>query len=209
MISVLVANTKGGCGKTTVATNLAAAFADHGHKVVLADADRQQSARRWLAERPAHVAPILAEDWSKKTGKPPKGTDRLVIDSPASMRRGQIEELVALADLVVLPVMPSIFDQGASKEFVKKLGRMTAIKKGKKTVIVVGNRMRPNTRASKRLDHFLVNMDRMVLTRIRDSQLYPEAAAVGLSLFDLRDTRTKLFRADWDPLLRFIEEGTL
>ena len=114
MITVLVANTKGGCGKTTVATHLAAAFATGGLRSALADADKQGSSLGWLRGRPASAAPIRALDWRDGPDKTPKQVDRLIIDAPAAMKMTKIADLLRLADIIVVPVLPSGFDTAAT-----------------------------------------------------------------------------------------------
>ena len=205
MISILVANVKGGCGKTTVATHLAAACAVAGETTLLADVDRQRSSWSWVERRPQTAAAIAGADWSKEVGKPAKTVTRLVIDAPAALRRGQIEELVDLADYIVLPVQPGVFDEGATRRFLDRIEELKAVIKGKKPVAVVGNRLRPRTRASDRLDHFLAETGHRVATRLRDSSLYPECAQSGLTLFDIPGKRVAEVRADWEPLLTFLK----
>ena len=207
MITILVANVKGGCGKTTVATHLAAAYAVSGQPTLLADVDRQRSSWGWIERRPDSAAKVAGADWSKEIGKPPKGLARLVIDAPAALKRGQIEELVDLANIVVLPVQPGIFDEGATRRFLDRLEELKAVVKGRKPVAVVGNRLRPRTRASDRLDAFLADTGHRVATRLRDSSLYPECAQTGLSLFDLPGKRIAEVRTDWTPLLAFLDGG--
>jgi len=129
MFSVLVANVKGGCGKTTVATNLAAAFASAGKLTSLADVDRQRSSVGWVGRRPKVPPAITAIDWVKEIGDPPDGTDRLVIDSPAAMKVKQVEKLVRLADAIVIPVHPGTFDQLSTERFLGKLNDLKMIAK--------------------------------------------------------------------------------
>lgn len=207
MLSVLVANTKGGCGKTTIATHLAAAFAGAGHRTVLADADRQHSSLEWLARRPEAAAALAGLDWTRDIGEAPKKTERLVIDAPAALKIKQVDALLKLADVIVLPVLPSAFDEGATARFLARLEELKPIRKARKPVAVVGNRMRARSRAAARLDSFLDGLGHRVVTRLRDSALYPDTAALGLSLFDLPGRRAEAPRADWGPLLRYVEEA--
>lgn len=206
MIAVLVANIKGGCGKTTIATHLAAAYAKAGHATVLADVDRQRSSLGWMDRRPATAATLVGLDWAKEFSDTPRGTQRLVIDAPAALKTKQIEELVRMADIVVLPVLPSAFDEQATRRFLDKLEELKPIAKNKKAVAVVGNRLRSRTRAADRLDHFLTGVGHSVVTRLRDSQIYPDAAASGLSLFDMAGKRAAEHRSDWTPLLDYIDK---
>jgi chromosome partitioning protein len=207
MLTVLVANIKGGCGKTTIATHLAAAFAKAGANTLLADVDRQRSSLGWINRRPAEAAPLVGLDWTRELGDAPRGTDRLVIDAPAALKTKQIEELVKLADVIVLPVLPSLFDEQATQRFLKKLDELKPIARNKKAVAVVGNRLRARTKSADRLDQFLDGVGHQVVTRIRDTQLYSDVAASGLSIFDLSGRRAGDYCADWQPLLAYIEKA--
>jgi chromosome partitioning protein len=208
MITILIANSKGGCGKSTLSTNLAAALAAAGHEVMLADADRQKSSTAWIKRRPKTARPITLADWTKGPGDVPKKITRLVIDGPAGLRKDGFEALVAQADLVIMPVLPSSFDQDASTAFLEKLDALKSIRKNRKGVAIVGNRMRDRTRAADRLDQFLSGLGHAVVARLRDSQAYGEAAAQGLSIFEIKGVRGAL-REDWKPLIDYIEHGVL
>jgi chromosome partitioning protein len=207
-VSILITNTKGGCGKTTIATNLAAAFAHAGFATGLADVDRQRSSQGWLANRPATTAPIVGLDWHKTAGKPPAELRRLVIDAPAGVRRGEVEELLKAADLVVVPVLASVFDERSTASFLAKLERIKPIAKGRKAVLVVANRQRPRQRSAQRLLDALAENGHEPVARLADRAVYAELAADGLSVFDVAPGRVAAARADWLPLLRAIEEAT-
>lgn len=206
MISVLVANTKGGCGKTTIATHLAAAFANRGLNTALADADRQKSSLAWLGRRPFETTAIGALDWSDEVHKTPKGLDRLVIDGAASMKRKSTHELIRMADVIVVPVLPSVFDQGATASFLAQIAELKPIRKNRKTVAVVRNRVRPRSRAAQRLDRFLEGVEHRDLGTLPDRSLYEEVAEGGLSLFDLKGARARALQRDWELLLDYVEE---
>ncbi len=205
MLTILVANIKGGCGKTTIATHLAAASAVAGRSTVLADVDRQRSSLGWLERRPGTAPLLLGLDWAKEIIDAPRGTKRLVIDAPAALKTRQIEDLVKMADVIVLPVLPGAFDEQATQRFLGKLDELKSIAKHKKAVAVVGNRMRVRTKAADRLDQFLGGIGHQVVTRLRDSQIYADAASSGLSLFDMPGKRAAEHRADWAPLLGYID----
>ncbi|WP_372398233.1 ParA family protein [Azospirillum sp. HJ39] len=205
MLTILVANIKGGCGKTTVATHLAAASAAAGLPTVLADVDRQRSSLGWLERRPDKAPVLVGLDWGKDFTDTPRGTKRLVIDAPAALKTKQIEDLVKMADVVVLPVLPGAFDEQATQRFLSKLDELKRIARKKTMVAVVGNRMRARTKAADRLDVFLGGIGHRVVTRLRDSQIYADAAATGLSLFDMPGKRAAEHRGDWQPLLSYID----
>lgn len=205
MLSVLVANSKGGCGKTTIATNLAAAFAAGGLTTALADADRQKSSLDWARRRPKTLPAIAPLDWTKDIDSAPKGTMRLIIDAPAALKRSQVKALLAMADVVVLPLQPSAFDEAATRRFLETLEEMKPIRKNRKPVAGVGNRVRPRTRAASRLDTFLETLGHAVVARVRESAVYSDAAFRGQGLFDLTGKRAEALREDWVPLLQYIE----
>lgn len=202
---ILVANVKGGCGKTTVATHLAVAAAAAGLRTVLADLDRQRSSLHWVGRRPSGAAPVVGVDWTRDLDDPPSGTDRLVLDAPAALKARQIEDLVRLADAVVVPVLPGAFDEGATRRFLDRLEELKAIKKGRIPVAIVGNRVKARTRAAAGLDRFLAGVGHAVVTRLRDSQLYADAAGQGLTVLDFAGVRPRAVRGDWAPLLAWIE----
>ena len=204
MITILVANTKGGCGKTTVATHLAAALAAEGRRTALADADRQRSSLQWARLRPGTAAPIAALDWVDEPTTPPRGTERLVIDGAAAMRKKQVFELVRQADVIVVPILPSAFDQSSTAAFLDRLGELKAVRKSRKPVGILRNRVRPRTRAAARLLQFLHRVEHADLGALPDRAVYNEVAADGLSIFDLPGGRALSLRRDWDGLLRYL-----
>jgi len=209
MLSVLVANPKGGCGKTTVATSLAAAFARSGFTTVLADCDRQKSALSWAKRRPTRLPAVLAVNWSKRIAEPPPGTRRLVIDAPAAIRRRAVRDLVREADIIVVPVLPSPFDQATTGRFLRVLDKLKPIRNNKRVIAVVGNRVRPQSATARALDGFLGGLGSDSGARLRDSQVYVKAAAGGLSVFDMASRRAYDLVADWEPLLRIVGRTAL
>jgi chromosome partitioning protein len=205
MLSVLVGNIKGGCGKTTIATHLAAAFAGQGFKTVIGDCDRQRSSLNWLRRRKPSLPAIAGLDWSKAVDEPSKDTQRLVIDAPAAMRHKAVEELILLADVVVVPVLPGAFDEDATAHFLAKLAEVKVVRKNKRVVAVVGNRLRLGTKASAHLDTFFGGLGFPVVARLRDSQIYPGLAAEGASLMDSTLRRAKEYLPEWQPLLDLVK----
>lgn len=204
MLSVLVANIKGGCGKTTTATQLAAAFARAGLDTALADADRQRSSLGWLARRPASAVPIAGLDWVKGPNKPPR-VDRLVVDAPAALRFTAIDELADRADVVLVPLLPSAFDEASTRKLIDKLAALKPVRKDKKAVGVVANRLKPRSRAASRLDAFCAGLDQPLAGRVADRAAYADLALDGLGVFDLDGARTRSWRADWLPIIAFCE----
>ena len=205
MIRILVTNLKGGCGKTTIATNLAAAFAKAGFKTALADVDRQRSSLAWLGLRPKTAAVIGGLDWRKETGEVRGAVQRLVIDAPAAMRMKHVDALLEEADLVVVPVLPSVFDESSTARFLERLEQLKPVRKGRKEVAIVANRVRPRAKATQRLEQFLNQQDQPIVARLADRALYGELAAQGLGLFDASGAALRAARDEWDPLLRSVD----
>ena len=201
MRTVLVGNIKGGCGKTTLATHIASAFAGAGLSTAIGDCDRQRSSLNWLRRRAESLPPIQGLDWSKDVGSAPKGLERLVIDAPAAMHHKDVEDLIDISDVVVVPVLPGAFDEDATAHFLERLAKVKAVRKNKRVVAVVGNRLRPGTRTSDHLDGFFGGLGFPVVARLRDSQIYPTVAAQGSTVLEASDRRSQSYAAEWQPLL--------
>ena len=200
---IVIANPKGGVGKSTVATNLAGALARAGHAVMLGDVDRQQSARQWLALRPPELPLIRGWDLAHDAVvRPPKGTTHVVLDTPAGLHGKKLDDVLKIADCVILPLQPSLFDIQASHVFLQELA---AHKRGGKLRIgVVGMRVREGTIATDQLRHFLAGLGAPVLSMLRDTQLYVQLAARGATLWDIAPSRAERDLAQWQPLLDWL-----
>ncbi len=202
MKTILVANRKGGCGKTIVAITLAAALAGQGQRVALADADRQKSASRWLKHRPEGAAPIRAVDWTDggDFGEAPKKLDWLVIDAPGALTGERATRLVAEAEAVIAPVLPSYFDVDSTGRFLKEIEHLKRVRKGKVGVHLIANRVRAG-RAADRLQAFFRGLDQEPLAWIGERAAYAELAEQGLSVFDKPQRAYAPIRAQWAPVL--------
>lgn len=182
MKTILIANPKGGSGKTTLTVNIAGYLANHGQRVALLDLDRQQSAARWLAMRPANLAPISTLESRKEDAH---RYDWLVIDSPAGLHGKNLAHALKLASKIIVPVAPSLFDLQASQDFLQTLAEEKKLRNSKSHVGVVGMRMEMRTKAAWALEHFLTTLDLPILAYLRETQVYVNAAFEGKSLFDL------------------------
>ncbi|GAB6053902.1 ParA family protein [Magnetospira thiophila] len=207
MFVVAVANTKGGVGKSTLATHIAAHFARCGRATVLADLDRQKSSLAWLKRRPKDLPQITGINLSKGEAKIPKGVERLVVDAGAAMRGQTVKDLVQQADLVVIPTLASAFDEDGILRFLKHLDKVKAVRKHKRRVAFVANRVRLNSRALDHLEGFLKSQEFPLVTHLRDTQLYVNAAQDGLSIFEMQSPRVQAYVDEWIPLIQLMAES--
>jgi chromosome partitioning protein len=195
---IVVANPKGGVGKSTVATNLAGALARAGRAVMLGDVDRQQSARQWLGLRPAALPPIQTWDLAREgVVRPPKGVTHVVLDTPAGLHDKKLDAVLAIADRVLVPLQPSLFDIQATHAFVHELREH----KPKMKIAIIGNRVKETTVSADHLRQFLDTLDVPVLAMLRDTQLYVQLAARGATLWDVAPSRAERDLAQWQPVL--------
>ena len=206
MKSILIANPKGGSGKSTLATNLAGYFARGGHQVMLGDTDRQQSAREWLSLRAENLP--LIRSWQIENGqpaRPPKQTTHAVLDTPAGLHGKLLERVLKQVSQVIVPVQPSLFDILATRHFLDALLAEKAVRKSRTFVAVVGMRVDPRTRAAGELERFLATYDLPMLGCLRDTQLYVQLVANGMTLFDLSPSRAAKDLAQWQPILDWVD----
>jgi chromosome partitioning protein len=197
---IVVANPKGGVGKSTVATNLAGALARAGRTVMLGDVDRQQSARQWLGLRPGVLPKIQGWELARdQVVRPPKGTTHVVLDTPAGLHDRKLEQVLALADRILVPLQPSLFDIQATHAFVQEV----RAHQPKARIAVVGNRVKETTVAADHLRQFLDGLGVPVLAMLRDTQLYVQLAARGATLWDVAPSRTERDLAQWEPVVRW------
>ncbi len=206
MKHILIANPKGGSGKTTLATNLAGYFATRGRRVVLSDLDRQQSSLEWLQRRPYKLPLIHGQDPRRKA--PGLEPEWKITDSPAGLREEKLSDAVKAADCVIVPVQPSAFDIGATRTFLELLAAEKAVRKHKTFVAMVGMRVDNRTRSAAGLADFMKQAGFPVLTNLRNAQIYALAAEQGASLFDIRPSQVATDLQQWAPLLHWIMEQT-
>lgn len=203
---VAVVNPKGGVGKTTLATNLAGYFASNAQRTMLGDFDAQQSAKSWLGLRPAQAAEIGTWEIDGGIARPPRGVTHVVLDTPAQIEGRRLAEVVRVADRIVVPLQPSMFDALATARFLADLREgFPRTRRFERTVTVVGMRVDPRTRAADQLARFLAGLDIPVSGYLRDTQNYVHLAAHGLTLFDVPAQRVDRDRATWEPLLHWLE----
>jgi chromosome partitioning protein len=182
MKTILIANPKGGSGKTTLTVNIAGYLANRGERVAMLDLDRQQSATRWLDLRPDNLPTIRILESKKDEAQ---RSDWLVIDSPAALHGKNLAHAIKLASRIIVPVAPSLFDLQASRDFLQTLAEEKKVRSSKCHIGIVGMRMEMRTKAAWALEHFLASLDLPILGYLRETQVYVNAAFEGRSLFDL------------------------
>ena len=205
MQTILVANPKGGSGKTTLATNIAGWLAGKRQRVALGDTDPQRSASDWLARRPALFPPIggITGELRKKELKD-VAPEWLVIDSPAGLHGDALRDDIRRADVMLVPLAPSAFDMAATRRFLEMIADYKAVREEGIAVGIVGMRVDARTRSAAELDDFLEKFDFPVVTHLRDTQVYVYCARDGLSVFDLPRSRGEQDWEQWKPLTRWI-----
>ena len=207
MRAILVANPKGGCGKTTLATNLAGYLARENERVLLWDLDRQKSSFEWLAIRPEHLPLIRRMDApDPDDAKLPRDKSWLILDSPAGLHGKNLTRTIKPVHKVLVPIQPSLFDMAATRDFLAALHEEKSVRKHKAFVGIVGMRVDPRTRAAATLEAFLKQFDLPVLTFLRDTQNYANAAFAGKTTFDLPSYLNERDVEQWQPLVEWLKD---
>jgi chromosome partitioning protein len=181
MKTILIANPKGGSGKSTLSVNIAGFLAQRGDSVAMLDLDKQQSSALWLGMRDIQL-PLIELLGDKKTED---NYDWLVIDSPAGLHGKNLAYALKLANKIIVPIAPSLFDLAASRDFLALLAEEKSIRKQQCGIGIIGMRMSPRTKAAQALEHFMGSFDLPILAYLRETQVYVNAAFEGKSLFDL------------------------
>lgn len=201
---VVVANPKGGVGKSTIATNIAGYYASQGHRVMLGDADRQQSSSLWLSLRPTQARPISSWDVGEgRLARPPRGTTHVVLDTPAGLQGELFQEVLKLADKVVVPLQPSIFDMYATRTFLDALEQHR--KSSRMQVGIIGTRVDARTISADKLQEFVQGLGLPVLGFLRPTQNYVHLAARGLTLWDVAPGRVERDLQQWEGIGRWLD----
>ncbi len=208
MRTVLVASSKGGAGKSTLATNLAAHFALEGKRTVLIDADRQKSSTRWCEKRAGLAAAVLPVDGSRRGWEKqvPADAQRGVVDASAGDMADDLAAFLEIADAVLVPVNPSMIDLEATVPFLNSLAAHPRVKKGKLPVGLVGNRLKPWTGNSQQAIAQLKTWPYPLVAELRDTQAYVLMVALGKSVFDYHSEQVRSHQDDWAPLLRWLKK---
>ena len=209
-------NAKGGCGKTTIATNLASGYAARHLPVALFDRDPQGSSIRWLRRRDAERAPVhgiaaydcgqanVTRSWQLRV---PPEVRRVVIDTPAGIKGPELVEQVRGVDIILVPVLPSSIDIQSTADFIRDLLLVGKVRTPDMRLGIVANRVRENTRAFRALERFLATLRIPLVARLRDTQNYVHAAGQGVGIHELKSYSTRRDLAHWRLLMDWLEEG--
>lgn len=214
MRRIVVMNTKGGCGKTTIATNLASYYARLGHATALFDYDAQRSSSHWLSLRTGGAASIhgvtacerekpgITRSWQLRV---PPQTERVVVDTPAGIERTELFDHLRQVDAILIPVLPSPIDTSAAADFVRDLFLLGRLRRDRIQVGIIPNRVRTNTRAFQALERFLASLNIPVVAQLRDIQAYVRATDQGQAVHELPDSGAARERRHWHSIYRWLE----
>lgn len=204
MRSIMLLNAKGGCGKSTLATNLASHFTVAGKKVMLVDFDPQQSSLEWLAARSAERPEIVGVDGTTETVRPGKSYDVVIYDVPAVTHGKQLADFVRRVETIIMPVLPSPMDIRAASHFVKEMRALSKVERNEVKIALVANRVRENTVVYHKLSVFLKSLKIPFIATLRDTQNYIRAADRGLGIFELAPSAVQIDLEQWKPLLKWV-----
>lgn len=210
MHTIMLMNAKGGCGKTTLATNIATWLADEGSRVTLADFDPQGSTLDWPKAREDYdgIPSIQGIDATREaiTAAKARTIDHLIMDAPAGTHGKVINSLLRRVDSLIIPLLPSPIDIRACKRFLEELMNSGRVSRKQTRIAIVVNRARENTLIYKQLDEYLGHLEIPVLTHLRESQNYIRSAERGLGLFELAPSMVWQDVELWDPVFEWINK---
>lgn len=206
MRHIMVLNPKGGCGKSTIATNLASYYASEDYSVALADYDPQRSSLDWLERRPDNRPEIVPlEGYSEGLRHMPRNTDVVIIDAPARSHGPELTDLIRHAETIVIPVLPSSIDMQAAGNFIEELKKVGKVRRKQVKLAVVANRVREYTLIFDALDEYLSRVKIPYVAALREAQNYIRAYSRGLGVYELPDYLAWPDVEQWDPLIDWLD----
>ena len=211
---IVVINPKGGCGKTTLSTNLAAWFAKRGPVPAIMDCDPQGSTMTWIERRPPSNPPIhgiaaykrsmqATRSWQLRV---PNETNNLIVDSPASLSHDDLREVTRDASSILVPVLPSSIDIHAASRCIADLLLVAKVDRRDKKLAVVANRTRKNTKSFEKLMRFLDSLGIPIIAVLRDSQNYVHAASLGLGIYEMSHHKVKRDIVQMDLIVNWLDQ---
>ena len=205
MRSIMVLNSKGGSGKSTIATNLASYYASQGAKVILVDFDPQASSLEWLAARPSGRSTISGIDGSAGQFRAPRSADYVIYDTPAAVHGAELGNYLRRAQSVIIPVLPSPIDMRAATPFVQKVLANGRVARKETRVALIANRCREHYNIYHQLDSYLRKVRKApFISALRETQNYVRAADRGLGVFELPPYAVRKDMDQWDPIIRWL-----
>lgn len=205
MRSIMVLNSKGGSGKSTVATNLASYYATQGSRVVLVDLDPQASSLDWLAARPSGRGTITGIDGNSAHHRLPRSADVVIYDTPAAVHGAELNALLRRAQSILIPVLPSPIDMRAATPFVQNVLNNNRVTRKEARVALIANRCREHYNIYHQLDSYLRKVRKApFLGVLRETQNYVVAAERGLGVFELPPYAVRKDLDQWEPIIRWL-----
>lgn len=205
MRSIMVLNSKGGSGKSTVATSIASYYASQGKKVVLVDCDAQASSLEWLAARPSGRSTITGIDGSAGQYRAPRSADYVVYDTPAAVHGKELSAFLRRAQSIIIPVLPSPIDMRAATPFIQKVLDNGRVARKEARIALIANRCRETYNIYHQLDTYLRKVRKApFISVLRETQNYVRAAERGLGIFELAPYSVRRDLDQWDPIIRWL-----
>ncbi len=205
MRTIMLLNAKGGCGKSTLASNLASYYAAQGNAVALVDFDPQKSGLEWLKARSEDDWEISGIDGTVADMSIPRTIDVAIFEAPAGVSGKELTNMVKRAETIIIPVLPSPIDIRAASHFIRDLLLVGKVSRKQTKIAVVANRVRENTRVYHTLEKFLQSLKIPFVTTLRDTQNYIRAEERGLGIFELAPSSVTQDIEQWEPLLNWLD----